>query len=139
MPVGGLRGAQRGMGFAFPGIFKGSEPGLRTRMEICKGWSKRPLPMSSKQTYQPEELIRRVLPSTAPPESPLVCQPVWVRLEGQSVRLHSKEEIELACRLVCIHHNSLVDDEMDSDDEMDQSTEEESSGEETEEGEVCYE
>ena len=106
-------------------------------MEICKGWSKRPVQLSSQQLYQPEELIRRVLPASAPPASPLVCQPVWVVLEGKGVRLHSKEEVELACRLVCIHHNSLVGrDSVESGDDMSDTTEEEESGGETEEDEL---
>ena len=34
-------------------------------------------------------------------------QPVWLRLEGQYVQLKCREELELACRLVCICHNGL--------------------------------
>lgn len=100
-------------------------------MKICKGWSKRPIQLSSQQVYQPEELIRRVMPPSAPPASPLVSQPVWVVLEGKSVRLHGKEEIELACRLACISHNASVDDASDGE----TTTEEEDSGGETEEEE----
>lgn len=106
-------------------------------MEICKGWSKRPIQLSSQQAYQPEELIRRVMPSSAPPASPLVCQPVWVVLEGKSVRLHGKEEIELACRLACISHNARVGAETSSDSEG--TTEEEESGGTTEEEEDVFE
>jgi hypothetical protein len=105
-------------------------------MWICKGWDKRPLQLSGQQTYQPEELIRRVMPSSAPPASPLVCQPVWVVFEGRSVRVHSKEEIELACRLACIHHNSVVGREgCETEEEEGETTEEEESGGETEEDE----
>jgi hypothetical protein len=101
-------------------------------MEICRGWAKRPIQMSGRQTYQPEELLRRALPGSAP-VSPLVCQPVWVVLEGRSVRLYCREEIELACRLACIQHNARVG----SDGEA--TTEEEESGEDTEEEEETEE
>ena len=37
--------------------------------------------------------------------SPLVWMPVWIHMDNQYVRLNSKEEIELACRLTCIYHN----------------------------------
>jgi len=100
-------------------------------MWICKGWDKRPLSLSPQLTYQPEALIRRVLPSSAPPASPLVCQPIWVVLEGKSVRVRCKEEIELACRLVCIHHNNQV--EQESEDDMSDTTEDESDAGDTEE------
>ncbi len=81
-------------------------------MDICKGWSKRPLRLSVQEQYCPEQLMSRVMPSDAAPASPLVCQPVWIRLEGRCVRLHSKEEIELACRLVCIHLNATKEEEV---------------------------
>ena len=37
--------------------------------------------------------------------SPLVWMPVWIRIDNQFVRLNSKEEVELACKLACIYHN----------------------------------
>ena len=37
--------------------------------------------------------------------SPLVWMPVWIHIDDQFVRLNSKEEVELACKLACIYHN----------------------------------
>ena len=31
--------------------------------------------------------------------------PVWIHMDGQYIRLDSKEEISLACKLVCVYHN----------------------------------
>lgn len=93
-------------------------------MEIRRGQVR--LQMSGRQTYQPEQLLRRALPAEAPPASPLAVQPIYVVLEGKSVRLNSRAEIELACKLVCIHHNAMVD-------EMSEEYEEETTEEETEE------
>jgi hypothetical protein len=31
--------------------------------------------------------------------------PVWIHLDSHYVRLNTKEEAELACKLVCIYHN----------------------------------
>ncbi len=44
-----------------------------------------------------------------PTASPLVWMPIWVYLESHFVRLNTKEEIELACKLACIHHNGAED------------------------------
>jgi hypothetical protein len=76
-------------------------------MRICYGWSRKPLNLSLEQRYHPEQLINRLGPffphkSLA---SPLVWMPVWIHMDNQYVRLNSKEEIELACRLACIYHN----------------------------------
>jgi hypothetical protein len=40
-----------------------------------------------------------------PLASPLVWMPIWVCMENNFVRLNTKDEMELACKLVCIHHN----------------------------------
>ena len=75
-------------------------------MQICRGWARVPLSLSRERRYHAEQLMSRLKP--LPPESlasPLVRQPVWIRVEGRCVQLNSLAEIELACKLVCIQHN----------------------------------
>jgi hypothetical protein len=76
-------------------------------MQICYGWARKPINLSTEQRYHPEQLVNRLGPFC--PErkvvSPLIWMPVWIRMDGHFVRLNSKEEVELACKLVCIYHN----------------------------------
>jgi hypothetical protein len=76
-------------------------------MRICCGWARKPLNLSTEQRYHPEQLINRLGPCnpTRNVVSPLVWMPVWIHMDGQFVRLNSKEEVELACKLACIYHN----------------------------------
>ena len=76
-------------------------------MELCRGWAKNPIRLMPLRRYHPEQLMNRIKPLPEEPASPLVRQPVWLRLEGQYVQLKCREELELACRLVCICHNGL--------------------------------
>lgn len=76
-------------------------------MRICYGWSRKPMSLSAEQRYHPEQLMNR-LGSYFPGKhlaSPLVWMPVWILMDDQYVRLNSKDEIELACKLACIYHN----------------------------------
>ena len=76
-------------------------------MRICFGWSRKPLTLSLEQRYHPEQLINRLGPFYPCKQlaSPLVWMPVWIHMDNQYVRLNSKDEIELACKLACIYHN----------------------------------
>ena len=74
-------------------------------MRICCGWSRKPVSLSLEQRYHPEQLMRR-LGSFCPCQvAPLAWAPVWIHMDDQYVRLNSKDEIELACKLACIYHN----------------------------------
>lgn len=76
-------------------------------MQICYGWARKPILLSSNQRYHPEQLLNRLGPfnPTRKVVSPLVWMPVWIYMDGQYIRLNSKDEISLACRLVCVYHN----------------------------------
>lgn len=76
-------------------------------MRICYGWSRKPLNLSLEQRYHPEQLINRLGPFFPGSHltSPLIWMPVWIHMDNQYVRLNSKDEIELACKLACIYHN----------------------------------
>ena len=91
-------------------------------MELCKGWAKCPLVLNENELYYPEQLVCKMtssnprplsgIQSPLPPGYVLNQQPVWIRLEGQYVRLDSEAEILLACKLMCIYHsNYCCDDE----------------------------
>jgi hypothetical protein len=88
-------------------------------MQICYGWSRKPIVLSPEQRYLPEQLVNRLGPFNTSRKvvSPLVWMPVWIYMDGQYIRLNSKDEINLACRLVCVYHNGpdnkapLCDDE----------------------------
>ena len=82
-------------------------------MRICCGWARKPLDLSNDQRYHPEQLMERLgsfLPDRKSVDSvsrvsPLNWMPVWIHLENVFLRLNSREEIELACKLACIYHN----------------------------------
>lgn len=76
-------------------------------MHICYGWSRKPLSLSTEQRYHPEQLMNRLSPFRSGKHlaSPLIWMPVWVHMDDQYVRLNSKDEVELACKLACIYHN----------------------------------
>jgi hypothetical protein len=52
--------------------------------------------------------ISAVQSRAKPLASPLVWMPIWICMENNFVRLNTKEEIELACKLACIHHNGYL-------------------------------
>ena len=79
-------------------------------MRICYGWARKPIVLSSEQRYHPEQLLNRLGPfnnnkSTRKAATPLAWMPVWIQMDGQYIRLDGKEEINLACKLVCVYHN----------------------------------
>ena len=76
-------------------------------MQICYGWARKAILLSVNQRYHPEQLMHRLGPfnPTRTVVSPLVWMPVWIHMDGQYIRLQSKDEINLACRLVCVYHN----------------------------------
>ena len=76
-------------------------------MHICYGWSRKPIVLSLEQRYYPEQLINRLGPFNPSRKlvSPLVWMPVWIHMDGSYIRLENKEEIALACKLVCVYHN----------------------------------
>jgi hypothetical protein len=76
-------------------------------MQICYGWARKPILLSSNQRYYPEQLSNRLGPfnPTRKVVSPLIWMPVWIYMDGQYIRLNSKDEIDLACKLVCVYHN----------------------------------
>jgi hypothetical protein len=88
-------------------------------MQICYGWARKPIVLSPEQRYLPEQLLNRLGPFNPSRKvaSPLVWMPVWICMDGQHIRLNSQDEINLACRLVCVYHNGpdnkapLCDDE----------------------------
>jgi hypothetical protein len=76
-------------------------------MRICYGWARKPMKLSLEQRYHPEQLMARLGPfyPSHNSVSPLVWMPVWIHMDDQYVRLNSKDEIELSCKLACIYHN----------------------------------
>jgi hypothetical protein len=76
-------------------------------MRICYGWARKPITLSTEQRYHPEQLMNRLGPfnPTRKLVSPLIWMPVWIHMDGQYIRLDNKEEIGLACKLVCVYHN----------------------------------
>ena len=87
-------------------------------MRICYGWARKPMTLSLEQRYHPEQLMARlpkinsIKSSTKSTKStkelpPLVWMPIWIHMDNHYVRLNSKDEVELACKLACIHHNGL--------------------------------
>ena len=76
-------------------------------MHICYGWARKPITLSLEQRYHPEQLIHRLgaFNPTRKLVSPLIWMPVWLYMDGCYVRLDNKEEIGLACKLVCVYHN----------------------------------
>jgi hypothetical protein len=83
-------------------------------MRICYGWSKKDFYMSSERRYLPEQLYERLKPFV--PEKtlqggevtvPALLQvPLWVKLDGEHVRIEGLPELKLACQLVSIYHNT---------------------------------
>jgi hypothetical protein len=73
-------------------------------MQICFGWSKRPLQLSPVRRYVPEELVSTHAHTNV---SPLVDMPLWIQADGEHIRLNGGEQISLACQLVCVYHNGL--------------------------------
>jgi hypothetical protein len=63
--------------------------------------------LSLEQRYHPEQLLARLGPfnPTRTQVSPLLWMPVWIHMDNHFVRLNSKAEVELACKLACIYHN----------------------------------
>ena len=51
--------------------------------------------------------------------SPLVWMPVWIHMDGSFIRLDSKDEIQLACKLVCVYHNNNDPDHKLCDEDSD--------------------
>ena len=89
-------------------------------MRICYGWARRPMVLSLEQRYHPEQLMTRLPKLTKSNSSkstksnptksnftPLAWMPIWIHMDNHYVRLNSKEEVELACKLACIYHNGL--------------------------------
>ncbi len=76
-------------------------------MHVCYGWARKPMNLSQEQRYLPEQLMARLGPFNPAKltVSPLVWMPVWIHIENHFVRLNTKEEVELACKLACIYHN----------------------------------
>ena len=94
-------------------------------MQICHGWARKPIVLSLEQRYHPEQLMNRLGPFNKINQinkinqtnqinqnnpsrklvSPLVWMPVWIYMDGCYIRLENKEEIALACKLVCVYHN----------------------------------
>ena len=76
-------------------------------MRICFGWSKRPLQLSPERRYVPEELEQMLSASTHMGVSPLAYVPLWIQTDGEHIRLNGKDQVSLACQLVCVYHNGL--------------------------------
>lgn len=76
-------------------------------MHVCYGWARKPMSLSLEQRYHPEQLMARLGPFNPNKSSvsPLVWMPVWIHMDNHFVRLNTKEEVELACKLACIYHN----------------------------------
>jgi len=77
-------------------------------MRVCYGWAKTPLRLSTGARYFPEHLMGMIMPylRTQASPHPLLKVPIWINLDDQYIRLESQQEILLACRLACIHHNT---------------------------------
>ena len=88
-------------------------------MHVCYGWARKPMNLSLEQRYRPEQLMARLGPFRGPfnnfnksnlpnnSVSPLVWMPVWIHMDNHFVRLNTRDEVELACKLACIYHNGL--------------------------------
>ncbi len=76
-------------------------------MRVCYGWARKPMNLSLEQRYHPEQLMARLGPFNPdkPAITPLAWMPVWIHMDSHFVRLNTKEEVELACKLACIYHN----------------------------------
>ena len=88
-------------------------------MHICCGWARTPVALSPQQRYYPEQIMARLGPfnPTRKVVSPLVWMPVWIYMDGSYIRLESKDEMQLACKLVCVYHNNDPDNKAPSCDE----------------------
>jgi len=83
-------------------------------MRICYGWSKKDFFLSPEKRYLPEQLYERLKPFV--PEKtlqggevtvPALLQvPLWVKLDGEHVRIEGLPELKLACHLATIYHNT---------------------------------
>jgi hypothetical protein len=71
-------------------------------MRICYGWARKPLALSD-VNYHPEQLMAKL--GNTQVNTPLVWIPAWIHFENVFLRLNTKEEMELACKLACIYHN----------------------------------
>jgi hypothetical protein len=78
-------------------------------MHVCYGWARKTMSLSLEQRYHPEQLMARLGPycqdKVGKVVSPLVWMPVWIHMDNHYVRLNTKAEVELACKLACIYHN----------------------------------
>jgi hypothetical protein len=87
-------------------------------MRICYGWSKKDFYMSPEKRYLPEQLYERLKPFVSDKKQgsdgggqlltvPLLLQlPLWVKIDGEHVRIEGLPELKLACQLVTIYHNT---------------------------------
>ena len=79
-------------------------------MQICYGWCRKPMVLSSSQRYYPEHLVSRLgSAGDAKQGQPMVWMPVWILMDGHYIRLRNRDEVELACKLVCVYHNGGTD------------------------------
>jgi len=79
-------------------------------MRLCYGWSKKDFYMSSEKRYVPEQLYERLkpfVPSKAGSQTAsLLNVPLWVKIDSEFVRIEGLPELNLACKLVTIYHNT---------------------------------
>ena len=85
-------------------------------LTLCKGWNKAPISLIKTRRYYDVEVARKVQ-AVYNPVSPLVSTPIWLSFCSDYIRLEGKEEILLACKLICLQHNEgLSDSEPDTPD-----------------------
>jgi hypothetical protein len=76
---------------------------------LCKGWNKSPITLFKNKRYHDAEIARKVQ-AVYNPVSPLVRTPIWLSYCSQHIPLNTKEEVELACKLIALQHNESVSD-----------------------------
>jgi len=70
--------------------------------ELCQGWDRAPLRLSSTRHYEPEEIqamCKRTL------------KPYWICVgdqKGETIQITSDVELWLACRIASIYHSSIA-------------------------------
>lgn len=67
-------------------------------MEVCFGWSKTPIRLTSTRKYCPEEILARCKRHSGP---------FWIRVEGEYVPMH-EQYLPFACCVSASYHNQLA-------------------------------
>lgn len=80
-------------------------------MRLCYGWGKKELYLSQEKRYLPEQLYDRLKPFAQDKLQSVVIPallevPLWIHVDNQFVRIEGIQQLSLACKLICIYHNT---------------------------------